>query len=198
MANHSFKHKTIETKSVFKIHFFYVYRICFLLNEVRAVTGADSSMQNKYCECSKVKYLLEANKPEVCLVSFSSKQKPWGITIFLLSYLSLWALLWENTTHNTHIPFLPLHTQLHTESYLNHMLPCWLRLYGHCIAILSLSHPVHGNRREEQREAPLSECEHVIILRFEEVNTHIHTHRHTDDMQHHLYCEDAHLSYCYE
>lgn len=58
-------------------------------------------------------------------------------------YLSL---LWENTTHTHSFLFLRLHTQLRTQSRLNYWPPA-----GSGSAVI-LSHPVHANRGEEQRE----------------------------------------------
>lgn len=56
-------------------------------------------LQKEKKERTKVKYLFEVNKPEVCLVFLSTEQEPRGIAIFLLLCLSLGELLWESTTH---------------------------------------------------------------------------------------------------
>lgn len=102
-------------------------------------------------KCTKVRHLFKANKPQACLVSLSSKKKPWGIAIFLLLYPRLWALLWGTTIHiHTFISASP-HTAAHTKPFKLRA-SCWLRLYRHCIASLSLLHSVQSNRGEEQGE----------------------------------------------
>lgn len=66
-------------------------------------------------------------------------------------------------THK-HIPYpTSPHTAAHTK-LSKALASCCLRLYRLCIAGLSLSHPVHGNRGE----AFLSEREHMITLLFVE------------------------------
>ena len=78
--------------------------------------------------------------------------------------------------YNTH-KHIPCPSSPHTAAHTKPSKPLasrWLRLYRHCIAGLSLSHPVHGNRGE----ALLSEREHMstpLLVEPRIAYTHTHT-----------------------
>lgn len=114
------------------------------------------------------------------MFGFSSEQKTTEIAVFLLFYLSLWELLWGNTTQTHTLPFLCLHTQLHAQSYLNHLLPS-----SSGFTDIFWDYSIQFRVIEEQGDG-----EHVITLCLVESGIVNAQHTQRWEIQHHLHSKD--------